>query len=302
MNSSLHLDLAFHVSIAVADATPAALAPLLGELRALEYRRAVLPPLDPSQTDALALRRVFEEADLVPVAMTGQGPGADVSSEDDAERRAGAAALRQAVDFATVLGADQLNGVPYGRFGPPGGPTSRSAIARAASEVGAVADYAAAAGVAMTFEVLNRYETSAINTAEQAVEFVELSGSDNLGIHLDTFHMAIEEADMPAAIRAALPRLRYLELGQSGRGALSTGALDIAAIVGQALDDGYTGRWGVEAFSRPLLGGAADILAIWRAPFDDALELAEDAVRVVRKGWTESAPGRRAHRLARSHA
>ncbi len=304
MNSflDLELDLAFHVSIAVADPAPAALAPLLRELRAREYRRAVLPPLDHTRTDAAALRRVFEEAELVPIAMTGQGPGADVSSEDDAERRAGAAALRDAVDFATAVGADQLNGVPYGRFGPPGGPTSRSAFERAAREVGAVADHAAGKGVAMTFEVLNRYETSAINTAEQAVEFVELSGSDNLRIHLDTFHMAIEEADMAGAIRAALPRLGYLELGQSGRGCLSTGVVDIAGVVRQALDDGYTGRWGVEAFSRPLVGSAAgDMLAIWRTPFEDALDLATDAAQVVRKGWLESAHGRRAQRLARSH-
>lgn len=298
----LELDVAFHVSIALSDPTPAALAPLLAGLRDREYRRAVLPPLDPAQTDAAALAQVFRDCDVQPIAMTGQGPGADVSSEDDDERRAGAAVLRAAVDFASALGADQLNGVPYGLFGPPGGPTSRAALVRAAREVGAVADYAAGQGVAMTFEVLNRYETSAINTAAQAVEFAELSGSDNLGIHLDTFHMAIEEADVAAAIRAALPRLRYLELGQSGRGALSTGSLDIAAVVRQALDDGYTGRWGVEAFSRPLVGGAADMLAIWRAPFDDALELASDAVRIIRKGWIDSAPGRRAHRLARSHA
>ncbi|TDN91244.1 sugar phosphate isomerase/epimerase family protein [Microbacterium sp. BK668] len=298
----LELDVAFHVSIALADPTPAALAPLLTELRAREYRGAVLPPLDPAQTDATALARVFRECDVRPIAMTGQRPGADVSSEDGDERRAGADALRAAVDFAAALGADQLNGVPYGLFGPPGGPTSRAALVRAAREVGAVADYAAGQGVAMTFEVLNRYETSAVNTAAQAMEFVELSGSDNLGIHLDTFHMAIEEADMAAAIRAALPRLRYLELGQSGRGTLSTGALDIASVVRQALDDGYAGRWGVEAFSRPLVGGAADILSIWRAPFDDALAVATDAVRVIRQGWTDSAPGRRAHRLARSHA
>lgn len=297
----LDLDLAFHVSIAVADPSPDVLAPLLRELRDAEYRRAVLPPLDPSQTDAAALRRVFEDADLVPIAMTGQGPGADVSSDDEDERLAGAAVLRQAVDFAVALGSDQLNGVPYGRFGPAGAPMSRAAFVRAAREVGAVADYAAGEGVTMTFEVLNRYETSAINTAAQALEFVELSGSENLRIHLDTFHMAIEEADMAAAIRAALPRLGYLELGQSGRGLLSTGAVDIAGVVRRALDDGYTGRWGVEAFSRPLVGDdVGDMLAIWRAPFADGLDVASDAMRVIRKGWADSAPGRRAHRLARS--
>ncbi|QEW04509.1 hypothetical protein [Microbacterium lushaniae] len=89
--------------------------------------------------------------------------------------------------------------------------------------------------------------------AAQAFEFVGLSGSDHLGIHLGTFHMAIEEADMSEAIRLAFPKLRYLELGQSGRGQLSTGAVDVVGIVAHAVDDGYAGCWGVEAFSRPAL-------------------------------------------------
>ncbi len=303
LDLELQLDIACHVSAIVADPTPEALAAVLPRLREAGYRRAVLPPLDPAATDAPALRRAFEEAGVAPIAMTGQAPGADVSSVDEAERRAGAAALRAAVEFAAALGADQLNGVPYGLFGPPGAPTSRAALEQAAREVGAVADEASDLGITMTFEVLNRYETSAINTAAQALEFVELSGSRSLGIHLDTYHMAIEEADMMAAIRDALPRLAYLELGQSGRGLLSTGAVDIPKVVQQTLDEGYTGRWGVEAFSRPLVGdGAGDMLAIWRAPYDDGVELAADAVRVVRKGWAESAAGRRAQRLARSGA
>ena len=301
LDLELQLDLAFHVSAAISDPSSAALEPLLSGLRTAGYRRAVLPPLDPARTDAAALRRVYDAADVRPIAMTGQGPGADVSSDDADERRAGAAALRAAVAFAVSIGADQLNGVPYGLFGPPGAPTDAAALERAAREVGAVADHAADEGVAMTFEVLNRYETSAINTAAQALEFCDLSGSENLRIHLDTFHMAIEESDMAGAIRAALPRLGYLELGQSARGPLSTGTVDILGVVARALDDGYTGRWGVEAFSRPLVGeGAGDMLAIWRAPFEDGLALASDAIRVVRKGWAESAPGRRAQRLARS--
>jgi D-psicose/D-tagatose/L-ribulose 3-epimerase len=133
------------------------------------------------------------------------------------------------------------------------------------------------------------------------MHFVGLSGSDHLRIHLDTFHMAIEEADIMGAIRVALPRLGYLELGQSGRGRLSTGALDIAEIVRQALDLGYGGRIGVEAFSRGILDPAvADMLAIWRSPYDDGVELATDARRVIHRGWSQSTIGRRTLALSRA--
>ncbi len=79
----------------------------------------------------------------------------------------------------------------------------------------------------MTFEVLNRYETAMINTAVQAMEYVALSGSENLKIHLDTFHMAIEESNTFDPISPALAKLGYLELGQSSREAIDliTGAL-----------------------------------------------------------------------------
>jgi D-psicose/D-tagatose/L-ribulose 3-epimerase len=296
----LDLDLACHVNVLVADAEPRALGRALAALAELGYRRAVLPPLDVEATDAARLRAVFADAGLAPIAISGQGPGADVSSDDPAEAAAGEDALRATVDLTVALGGDQLNGVPYGIFSHPTAPVSPARFERSAQAVGRVADYAHERGVTMTFEVLNRYETSMVNTAERAMEFVDRSGSDHLRIHLDTFHMAIEEADLGAAIRIALPKLAYLELGQSGRGLLSGGAVDLPELVGRAIDDGYGGRWGVEAFSRRgLIEPVADMLAIWRSPFDDGRALAEDAVRVIRRGWSESVAGRRASRLAR---
>ena len=296
------LDVACHLNVLVPDASIEGLPPVLGAIAAAGYQRVVMPPLDPASTDAAGIRRLFADAGLSPITIAGgQAPGADVSSADADERAAGAEILRSVVDLTVALGGDQMNGVPYGPFGPPSRPTDRAAVERSAREVGAVADYAHERGVAMTFEVLNRYETSLVNTAAQAVAFVELSGSAHLGIHLDTFHMAVEEADIQAAISLALPRLAYLELGQSGRGMLSTGAVDISGVVRSALDAAYAGRWGIEAFSRAVLSEpAAAMLAIWRSPYDDGIELAADAMRVIQLGWSASTVGRRAQRLARS--
>lgn len=297
------LDVGCHVNVLVADASPAALEPALERLASLGYRRAVLPPLDPVTTDAGALRSLFERHGVGPITIAGQMPGADVSSADAGEAAAGAASLRATVDLTVALGGDQMNGVPYGLFAHPSAPESPERFDRSAAAVGEVADYAHERGVTMTFEVLNRYETSVVNTADRAMAFVERSGSDHLRIHLDTFHMAVEEADLGAAIRTALPRLAYLELGQSGRGSLESGAVELPGVIARAIDDGYTGRWGVEAFSRRILAEpVADMLAIWRSPFDDGAALAEGALSVIRKGWAMSTAGRRAQRLARSGA
>ncbi|MDO8384495.1 MAG: sugar phosphate isomerase/epimerase family protein [Microbacterium sp.] len=294
------LDVACHLNVLLADASSDLLPAALDALAEAGYVRVVLPPLDPSAIDTAALRRTFAARGISPITIAGQAPGADVSAEDADERAAGAAALRAAVELTASLGGDQMNGVPYGLFGRAPGPTSDAAFERSAHEVGRVADYARERGIAMTFEVLNRYETSAINTAAQAMRYVEASGSDNLRIHLDTFHMAVEEGDLAEAITLALPRLGYLELGQSGRGGLARGAVDVAELVRHAFDSGYSGRVGVEAFSRGILSpGASDMLAIWRSPYLDGVGLAQEAMRVIRRGFALSTEGRRAARLAR---
>jgi len=287
------LDVACHLNVVTADASPESLPGALAGIAAAGYTGVVLPPLDPVSTRADTLRGLFADHGLAPITIAGQGPGADVSSDDAEERAAGAAALRASVDLTVALGGDQMNGVPYGVFGHPHAPTSSAAFERAAHEVGSVADYAHEHGVTMTFEVLNRYETSAINTAAQALDFVAASGSPHLRIHLDTFHMAVEEADMAAAVLLALPLLGFLELGQSGRGPLGTGSVDIDHIVRTAVDAGYSGRWGIEAFSRSVLPEpAADMLAIWRSPYDRGAELAIDAMRIIERARSASAAGR----------
>jgi D-psicose/D-tagatose/L-ribulose 3-epimerase len=274
------------VNVFIDGPTPQDLPGMLDALAELGYTYVVLPPLDPTATDAAWIRGLCAERSLLPITMCGgMAPESQVGSADADERAAGAAGLRALVDFAVELGSPQLNGVCYGVYGHPMAPTQPEYFARAAREVGAAADYAHSRGVTMTFEVLNRYETSVVNTSAQAMEFVAQSGSDHLMIHLDTFHMAIEEADMFAAINHALPRLGYLELGQSGRGMLSTGVVDNAAVVRHVVAAGYAGPIGVEAFSRSILPSfVSDALAIWREPYTDGRALAAEAAQIMRRG------------------
>ncbi len=278
--------LACLVNVVEGDVDLATMPKLLDSLAEIGFSHVGLPPLDPSATDAAALGALFRERSLAPITMCGgHTPTTLVSSADPEERKAGAQTLRSVVDLALALGSSQVNGVQYGVFGHPTAPTSHDEFARAAREVGAAADYAHERGITMTFEVLNRYETSVVNTAAQAMVFVAASESDHLRVHLDTFHMAIEEADMLAAIDLALPKLGYLELGQSGRALLSTGVVDIVGTVRHAVAGGYTGLIGVEAFSRAILPApVAGALSIWREPYSDGLALARDAIALMRRG------------------
>jgi D-psicose/D-tagatose/L-ribulose 3-epimerase len=286
---SADLDVACHLNVLVPDATSENLARALSAISAIGYRRVALPPLDPSGIDAAPMRDRFADHGLTPITLAGQTPDADVSSLDPAVSAAGLDALRTTLALTVALGGDQMNGVPYGVFGKAAAPVDEESFVRAAQAVGKIADEANDQGVVMTFEVLNRYETAMVNTAEQAMAFVAASGSDHLRIHLDTFHMAVEEASISDAIRTAMPKLGYLELGQSGRGSLATGVVDIATVVSGARADGYAGRLGLEAFSRPLMAPfVADMLAIWRTPYVDGVDLAEQSFRMIRESVAQA--------------
>lgn len=285
------IPVACHLNVVVPDLTPPGLADTLRFLAGLGYSAVVMPPIDPDTAPLHEWAATFRDHGLVPIPIAGQAPGADVSSADPDEQARGAAALRRMVDATAALGGDQLNGVPYGLFERPAGPVSRASFERSAGHLGSVADYAHERGIMMTFEVLNRYETAMVNTAAQAVDFVAASGSAHLRIHLDTFHMAVEETDMLAAVRLAAPLLGYLELGQSGRGSLAAGSVDPTAVVRTAVGAGYRGRVGVEAFSRCVLSDfVSDLLAIWREPYSDGRHLAAEAIDIIRQAEAPSGP------------
>src|SRR5690606_2361893 len=127
-------------------------------------------------------------------------------------------------------------------------------------------------------------ETAVVNTVEQGLDLIAASGSTHLRLHLDTFHMNIEESDPVAATVAAVPHLAYLELEQSNRGTFDQGTVPMRTIVDAAVAAGYRGKFGMEAFSSALLAPeTAAKLSVWRPVFDRDNTIAEDAVELVRQ-------------------
>lgn len=139
--------------------------------------------------------------------------------------------------------------------------------------IAGTADLAEAAGVDLAIEIVNRFETNLLNTATQGLAFIAESGADHVRLHLDTFHMNIEEANPAAAIRLAGDRLGYFHVGESNRGHLGCGVIDFAPIFDALLDIGYGRDVAFEAFSGAVV--------------DESLSL---ACAIWRDTWTESEP------------
>lgn len=103
-------------------------------------------------------------------------------------------------------------------------------------------------GVTIAVEILNRYATPTVHTVDIALRMINDAGGGPLGIVLDLFHAALEESSIPAAIRAAGPRLTNVQVADNTREAPGRGALDFEAIAQALRDIDYDGPLALEAF------------------------------------------------------
>jgi D-psicose/D-tagatose/L-ribulose 3-epimerase len=111
-----------------------------------------------------------------------------------------------------------------------------------------LADHAGERGVTVALEPLNRFETSFLNTAEQAMEVVERLDARSAGVLLDTFHMNIEERDPAGAIRTCAGRLAHVHASGCDRGAPGGDHVGWPAIAAALRETGCAGTVVIESF------------------------------------------------------
>lgn len=130
----------------------------------------------------------------------------------------------------------------------------RSSLVEALREIGT---HAVAVGAVLVLEPLNRYEDFLVNTLADAVSIVEEVASPGVAVIADTFHMSVEESDIGAAIRAAGPHIRHVQLGDSNRLEPGAGHYDWPESLTALTDIGYDGWLAMECH---LSGPVEDVL------------------------------------------
>jgi D-psicose/D-tagatose/L-ribulose 3-epimerase len=140
-----------------------------------------------------------------------------------------------------------------------------------------------AAGERLGIEVVNRYESNLVNTSRQGVEYVEQVGDDQVYVHLDTYHMNIEEPDMFTPVLTAGPKLGYVHIGESHRGYLGSGTVDFDSFFRALAHIGYDGPIVFESFSSAVVHkDLSTMLGIWRNLWSDGLDLGRHANNFIR--------------------
>jgi D-psicose/D-tagatose/L-ribulose 3-epimerase len=249
-----------------------------------------IPLRDPSRVDVARTRRLLEHAGIRPVASMGLGFSSDISSGDPENVARGEARLNLALSVTRDLGAGLLTGVLYSAKGRYGAPPAEAGRWNCIKVLGRVAERAAAAGVTLGLEAVNRYESNLVNTAGQALALIDQIGAANLAVHLDSYHMNLEEGDPAAAIERCGARLGYVHIGESHRGYLGAGTIDFGALFRALAKIDYQGPITFEAFSARSNDSAQSAeLAVWRPIWTDGHDLARHARRFMAAEWEAAA-------------
>jgi D-psicose/D-tagatose/L-ribulose 3-epimerase len=240
---------------------------------------------DPATIDVSRINEALKENDLKATICGAFGPDRDASSDDRNIRANAVKYLEACIDAARGLGAPFVAGPMYSAVGKTRllSPDERAKQWSLAVEtLKPVADYAGQRGVQLAIEPLNRFETDFINTVEQGLDLVGRVGATNVGLLVDTFHMNIEEKDIPAAIRKAGSKVFHFHSCENDRGTPGAGHVEWKEVVSALREINYQGPVVIEAFTTEITE-IARAVSLWRplAPSQDSL--AQEGLRFLQK-------------------
>jgi len=216
--------------------------------------------VNPGVVDPAHTRSLLEQHNMRAVCSLGLPEGSWPSVDPEA----GIAHLKHVMDVAAAMGAEALSGVTYGGIGQRTGlPPTAQEYDNMARALEAAARHAKQVGLAFGIEPVNRYENHLINTAAQARWMIEKVGADNIFIHLDTYHMNIEEKGAGNGIIDAGDLLRYIHMSESDRGTPGEGTCDWDEIYATLAAIGFKGGIAMESFIN-MPPELAYGLAVWR--------------------------------------
>lgn len=264
--------------------TDAVLPELLDTIAGLGFDAVELPlenvgDLDPQRTAAS-----LADAGLTPYVVGAMAPGRDLVATDADTVTRTQAYLRGVVDLAEAVGASSVCGPFYaatGRLWRLSAAERETAYAEWREHLAPVADHAAGVGVRIGIEPLNRYETSLVNTVDQALTGLGPLLEQGVGLALDTYHLNIEERSTADAVRAAGRHLVHVQVCGSDRGAPGGDQTDWPALVAALDEVGYGGPLNIESFT-PDNASIAVAASIWRPLAASPDDLARDGLAFLR--------------------
>jgi len=230
---------------------------------------------DPALIDLDALKAALDANEMGIIMCGAFGLDRNISSFDPEISKAARDYLIWMIDAAEFLGSEVVIGPMYSAVGKPRLGTEEEREkewALAVKELRALCQYAQPKGIKLAFEPLNRFETDMVNIVEQGMKLIADIDEPNIGLHIDTFHMHLEEKDSAVAIRLGGDRIFHVHACENDRGVPGTGQVAWESVFEALKDIGYDGNVVIESFT-PEVKSISRAVCIWReiAPSQDAI-------------------------------
>jgi D-psicose/D-tagatose/L-ribulose 3-epimerase len=242
---------------------------------------------DPATIDVEAIKPRLASAGIAATVCGAFGPDRDLSSENPERQARSIDYLGRCIEIAVALGSEVVLGPMYACVGNTqllDPPARARQWRRSVENMQKVADLAASRGVRLALEPLNRFETDLVNTVDQASRMIDDIARPNVGLLLDTFHMNIEETDIPAALRRAGKHIYEIHACANDRGTPGRDHLPWVEIVGALRDMDYQAPVVIEAFT-PSIKEIARAVSIWRPLAESQDALAADGLRHLTRAF-----------------
>jgi D-psicose/D-tagatose/L-ribulose 3-epimerase len=251
------------------------------------FETVEIPIEDPSHIDPAHVKRELKKAGLVCGSVCAcMGPDRDLRGTP-ANQETGKTYLKAIIDQAAELGNASVIGPVYSAVGRADAVEPKEYAKQwktVVKHLKDIAKHAQQRGITIALEPLNRFETDFINTADQGLKMIADVGSPNLKLHLDTFHMNIEEKNQAKAIRKAGKLLAHLHACGSDRGTPGGDHIDWPEIVKALRSIKYDGDVVIESFTTDVKV-IARAAAIWRQIEPSNQDIAAKGVKFLKKAF-----------------
>jgi D-psicose/D-tagatose/L-ribulose 3-epimerase len=244
----------------------------------------------PNQIDTFDkenVKKALEAAKLGCIGCTCLDEQTDISSSDEATRKRGINHLVKTAELFSELGGNLVTGVTYGAWGKlTGKGRTQEEWIHSVESLRKACRLVRERGVTFGVEAANRFETYFLNIGADAVKFAKEVDEPNVGVHLDTFHMNIEEKNFYDPIVNAGELLCHFHCCENDRGVAGTGNVNWDAVF-RALSKIHYDKWiTIESFTQDIETVAAST-AIWRQIAPSADSLASDGLRFLQSMETK---------------
>ncbi|HHF98384.1 sugar phosphate isomerase/epimerase [Candidatus Aerophobetes bacterium] len=209
---------------------------------------------DPNTIDKDKLKKTLKEnkISLASIA-TGQAAlkdGLTFTHPDEKIREKAIERIMEQINFASEFSVPVILGLIRGNL-PENEKDREKAFEWTVDACRRCCDFAREKNVTVCMEIINRYETNWLNTIAEGKKFLESVGKDNLLLHIDTFHMNIEESSLIDSILDAEGLIGYVHLVDSNRWAPGYGHIDFKGVLSALKKINYQGFLSLEVFPLP---------------------------------------------------